>query len=186
MKFKKLKNYAVLLILILALGWAATKLKLEEPENNSIICIDEAEFVEVRGSSLAPLINPGETIKLVYGYYDSQPVEREDIIAYKYAGNDVPIIKIVKAVPEDRWELRKSNDSYLIVVNEQPLINSEGKYYQIPESNIKMLNLYVEDYPVLPDNTYLILGNKASGSLDATRFGLIDKSDIVGKIEMSQ
>ena len=66
MKFKKLKNYAVLLILILALGWAVNKLKLEEPENNSIICIDEAEFVEVRGSSLAPLINPGETIKLDY------------------------------------------------------------------------------------------------------------------------
>ena len=102
-----------------------------------------------------------------------------------YAGNDVPIIKIVKAVPGDRWRLKKDEqrDSYQIIVNEQPLINSEGKYYQIPESNIRMLKLYVKDYPVLPENTYLILGNKASGSLDATRFGLIDKSDIMGKVE---
>jgi len=45
-----------------------------------------------------------------------------------------------------------------------------------------MLKLYVKSYPVLPDNTYLILGNKVSGSSDSTRFGLIDKSDIVGKI----
>ena len=140
------------------------------------------EMVTVRGDSLAPLINPGETIKLVYGYYNSHPAEREDIIAYKYADNDAPIIKIVKAVPGDKWELRKSNGGYLIVVNDQPLKNSQGEFYQILESNVRMLKLYVKSYPVLPDNTYLILGNKVSGSLDATRFGLIDKSDIVGKV----
>lgn len=171
--------------MFLALGARTIKTGAEEPGNNSGSCVTKVEFPEVRGSSLAPLINQGETIKLLKGYYNCHPVEREDIIAYKYAGNDAPIIKLVKAVPGDKWHLKKNEqqNSYQIIVNGKPLKNSEGKYYGIPESKIRMLKLYVQDYPVLPENTYLILGNQISGSLDATRFGLIDKSDILGKVE---
>jgi len=160
---------------------------------NSTDYVGNVKLFEVRGSSLAPLINPGETIKLLYGYYDNHPVERGDIVAYDYAGNDVPIIKIVKAIPGDKWRVfqkrsfqagRFASDSYQIIVNDKPLKNSEGQYYQIPESNIKMLKLYAESYPVLKDDTYLILGNKILGSLDATRFGLVSKSDILGKVEV--
>lgn len=167
-------------------GAAVIKANPEEPRNNPSRSIAKSELLEVRGNSLAPLINPGQTIKLVYGYYNSHPVEREDIVAYNYAGNDVPIIKIVMAVPGDEWRLRKNNGSYMIVVNGKPLLNSEGKSYQISESKVRMLKLYVKSYPVLPENTYLILGNRVFGSLDATRFGLIDKGDIVGKVVLSQ
>lgn len=184
MRFKRLKFYLSLIILVLPLGQGVVKADGEEQGDNLSGHMARVESVEVRGMSLAPLINPGQTVKLVYGYYESHPVEREDIVAYKYAGNDVPIIKLVKAVPGDKWFLKKDEhqDSYQIIVNGQALKNSENKYYQIPESKIKMLKLYVKSYPVLPDNTYLILGNKVSGSSDSTRFGLIDKSDIVGKI----
>jgi signal peptidase I len=171
-----------LLVLFLAIAFVTiSQVYPGEPEDSGD-CVTKVQFLEVRGNSLAPLINAGQTIKLVYGYYNCHPVEREDIIAYNYVGNAAPIIKIVKAVPGDKWYLRKSNGDYLIVVNDKPLVNSEGKFYQIPESKKKMLQLYVEDYPVLPENTYLILGNQVSGSLDATRFGLIDKSDILGKV----
>jgi len=184
MRFKRLKFYLSLIILVLPLGQGVVKANEEKQGDNLSSHIIRVEPVEVRGISLAPLINPGDTIKLAYGYYDSHPVEREDIVAYKYGGNDVPIIKFVKAVPGDKWSLKKdeNQDSYQIIVNGQALKNSENKYYQIHESKIQMLKLYVKDYPVLPDNTYLILGNKVSGSSDATRFGLIDKSGIVGKV----
>jgi len=50
-----------------------------------------------------------------------------------------------------------------------------------------MLSLYEKDYHgVIPENTYLLLGEVTSGSLDSTRFGLIDKSSVLGKIEMSR
>ena len=182
---KRLKICSSLLVLFLAFGGAVTKASPEEPGNNSISCIVKVKFFQVRGNSLSPLINPGQTIKLLYGYYNCHPVERGDIIAYNYAGNDAPIIKIVKAVPGDKWQLKKNNrqNSYQIMVNGGPLKNSDGKSYRIAESNIKMLKLYVQDYPTIPQNTYLILCNQLSGSLDATRFGLIDKSDILGKLE---
>lgn len=146
------------------------------------------EEVFVRGTSLAPLVNPGQAAELLYGYYDNQPVEREDIIAYRYAGRDVSIIKIVKAIPGDKWRLKRDeqNNSYQIIVNGKPLKNSQNKLYQIPESKSKMLKLYAREYPQLGENTYLILGNQTSGSKDSTKFGLVDKSDILGKVIISQ
>lgn len=145
---------------------------------------DKAEFLEVRGNSLAPLVKPGQTIRLLYGYYDNRAVKRGDIVAYNFSGNLAPIIKIVKAIPGDMWQLRKSKGSYLIVVNNRPLKNSEGRLYRIPESDIKMLKLYAKDYPTLPEGVYLILGNQTSGSLDSSRFGLINKIDIIGRVEI--
>jgi len=149
-------------------------------------CVTAQTEKTVRGSSMEPLIKAGQTLILLENYYQCHPVQRGDIVAYNYAGNDVPIIKIVKAIPGDSWRIKKEyqQNSYQIIVNDKPLKNSEGKYYQIPESNIKMLKLYAKSYPLLPDNTYLILGNNISGSLDATRFGLVSKSDILGKVEV--
>ena len=164
-----------------ALSWAYA----QEP-NQAVDCVAKVEQFEVRGSSLAPLINSGQVIKLFYGYYNCHPIRREEIVAYNYAGNDAPIIKIVKAIPGDKWRLNKNNHSYQIIVNNKALKNSEGKLYQIPENKITMLKLYTKSYPVLPEDTYLILGNRVSGSLDASRFGLIDKGNILGKVEMFQ
>jgi len=48
-----------------------------------------------------------------------------------------------------------------------------------------MLSLYERDYKgVIPENAYLLLGNRASGSVDSTTFGLVDKSGIVAKVEI--
>lgn len=185
MKFKSQIIGLSLLILGLALVNQAIRAESKKSNNNSGGRLSRVEFFETRGSSLAPLINPGETIRLVYGYYDYQPVEREDLVAYNYAGQAAPIIKIVKAIPGDEWRLEKNNrqNSYQIIVNGQPLKNSENEFYQISESNIQILKLYVRNYPTIPENTYLILGNQTTGTLDATRFGLISKRDIVGKAE---
>lgn len=146
-------------------------------------CAARDEVVEVRGASLAPLINPGEEVHLLYGYYDCHDVKRGDVVAYKYAGNGAPIIKVVKAVAGDNWRLKKDKKSWMIEVNAKTVLNSEGEAYRIPESNARMLKLYVKSYPVLPENTYLILGNMTAGSMDSTRFGLIHRRDILGKIE---
>jgi len=46
-----------------------------------------------------------------------------------------------------------------------------------------MLSLYERDYKgVIPKNAYLILGNLVEGSLDSSRFGLVGKSDFLGKV----
>jgi len=145
-------------------------------------CQVKVEERIVRGSSLSPLVKDGQKIKVLFGYYKCHPVKRNDIILYHYPPNKNPLIKIVKAVPSDKWSIKKVNEKCMVVVNNKVLKNSEGKVYLFPKNRCKMLEIYAKSYPVIPDNAYLILGNKTSGSLDSTRFGLVGKKDITGKV----
>lgn len=141
-------------------------------------CVFNIEERIVRGGSLEPLIRPGDTVKILFGYYNCHQINRGDIVIFRHAGNQTPIIKIVKGIPGDKLELKESNSGWNILINDQVLKNSEGQPYLISGNRYKMLSLYEG---VITDNAYLILGNLVSGSLDSTQFGLIDKSDILGR-----
>src|SRR5262245_23497033 len=118
----------------------------------------------VRGTSLAGLVEPGTTVDVLFGYYRSHPVVRGDLIAYRYAGDADPIIKVVKAVPGDRFELRRDGTVWSIVVNDTVVTNSAGKRYELDDARSQMLALYEHDYHgVIPPGAYLILGNQVHG-----------------------
>jgi len=186
---------SIFIIVFLIVGIGLLAINEQEPaeieeiiveDNLNEQCITKTELLEVRGDSLAPLINHGETIKLLHGYYDCARVERENIIAYRHAGNDVPIIKIVKGIQGDKFSLVKSPQSagWNILINEAIVKNSEGQPYLIGQAGYNMLSLFVKDFKgIIPEGAYLILGNITAGSLDSTSFGLVHKSDFVGKVE---
>jgi signal peptidase I len=115
-------------------------------------------------------------------YYACHEAERGDVVLYRYAGNDDPLIKIVRAVPEDTLELRATASGALIIINGEALATSSGEPYQLDARAAGLLRLYERDYGGrIPPNSYLILGNLVHGSLDSTRFGLVDKSSLIGK-----
>jgi signal peptidase I len=96
-----------------------------------------------------------------------------------------PLIKIIKAIPGDKFNLQKADNGWNIIVKKEVLKNSAGEAYVIDHQAHQMLSLYINDYKgIIPENTYLLLGNLANGSLDSTHFGLVDKSDILGKAEI--
>jgi len=148
-------------------------------------CLIETEEMTVRGNSLDPLIKPGQTIKALFGYYDCNKIRRGDIVLFDYAGNKNFVIKIIKGISGDKFELRKTGSGWNIIVNNQIVKNSESEPYLISGNAYKMLFLYEKDYKgVIPENAYLLLGNRVSGSVDSTTFGLVDKSGIVAKVEI--
>lgn len=147
-------------------------------------CPITVEIKTIRGNSLEPLIESGSQIKVLFGYYNCNEVKRDDLIIYSYAGDENPLIKIVKGLPNDRFGLQKTEGGWHILINGKILKNSENQPYLLDERGYKMLSLYEKDYKgVIPENAYLILGNSAGGTLDSTHFGLVDKSDILGKAE---
>ena len=160
------------------------RISKDSSNQNQGKCQVTKEEVTVRGNSLSPFIKNGQTVEALKGYYKCYPVKRNDVVLFHYSGDKNPLIKMVKAVPGDQWSLRQGKDGYNIIVNNHPLANTEGKLYQIIGNRVKMLQLYTNDYPVIPKDTYLLLGNEPEGSLDSTRFGLIDKSDIVAKVNI--
>ena len=148
-------------------------------------CSIKIEEMTVRGSSLDPLIKPEQTIKALFGYYNCHEIERGDVVLFDYAGNKNPLIKVVKGIPGDKFELRETEGGWNIIVNNKYVKNFEGKPYLISGNRYKMLALYERDYKgMIPENAYLLLSNQISGSVDSTRFGLVDKSGIIAKVEI--
>ncbi len=151
------------------------------PEPN---CPYQEEKRAVRGDSLSGLIENGATVKILFNYYKCRDPQRGDIIAYHYAAKTDPIIKIVKGVPGDTLGLKTQNGKWLILLNGEIVKNSKSEEYEIDGSGERMLSLYIKDYKgVIPEGAYLLLGNLKNGSLDSTRFGLVGKEDILGKVE---
>lgn len=147
-------------------------------------CNIKTEERIVRGNSLTGLVEPGQTIKIILGFYGCNEIKKGDIVVYQYAGNAEPIIKIVKGVPNDIFGFEKSPAGcWGIIINGEKIQESRGADYCIGDAGYRVLSLYEKDYHgVIPGGTYLLLGNVASGSMDSSKFGLAAKSDIIGKV----
>lgn len=172
--------------LLLLGGFALARQFWKTSPRDSTRPVNDAAPVEekqVRGDSLAPLLRHGQTVRVAMGYYLRHPVQDNDIVLVRYAGNPKPLIKVVRGLPgsdislEDagagRWRLRVAG---------RTLRNSEGKDYLLDERARRMLALYIRDYRgVIPPDAYLVLGDNPFGSLDSTRFGLLARSQLVAK-----
>ncbi|MEA3229570.1 MAG: signal peptidase I [archaeon] len=183
------KNFfAVVLVFILCsvfffvfYNYSETTAVLEEPVLN-FTCIEKTESKIVRGNSLTGIVENGQAVKIHLGYYGCNGVKREDIVVYNYSGSENLLIKVVKGLPQDNFSLQKTGAEWNLVINAGIVKNSESIPYILNEQVYAMLSLYMDDYGgIIPENTYLILGNIAEGSLDSTHFGLIDREDISGK-----
>lgn len=140
--------------------------------------------VLIDGTSLSPFINSGDRVIALYDYYNCHDVLRNDVVLYDYSGNKNLLIKFVRAIPGDSWELKKIGNEYEIIINGITLLNYEGLPYLFTENTVKLLKLYANDYPIIPKDTYLLLGDKISGSMDSTKFGLVNKKEIVAKVKI--
>ena len=186
---KKISLYSLISLIVLGLLFTLFLFLFSKPQikfsnSKNFSCPVKIEKRIVRGNSLAPLIKNGQTVKVLFGYYSCHPIQRNDLIIFHYAGRKDPLIKIVKAIPGDKFHLQKTKAGWHILVNNQVLKNSENKPYLLSGKKHKMLSLYEKDYRGrIPKGAYLILGNQVNGTLDSSAFGLVDKSDIIRKAE---
>lgn len=190
--YKNLNSLFLLILIISVLSGCTTNTKNQEisennPKNNDIVkneCPIEIKEEIVSGNSLHGLIENGSTVRIYYGFYKCNEVERGDLVIYNYAGNKNPLIKIAKGMPDDNFHLEQNDNIWHIKINNQILKNSENIPYALDSRAHRMLSLYENEYKgIMPQNTYLIMGNLVGGSTDSSRFGLISKNDILGKAE---
>jgi signal peptidase I len=165
---------ALIIVIIIVLA-----LILPSAKNTSI------QEKTLQGSSLSPLIKGGTFITIDYNYYQNKEIQRNDIVVRSYPGREGDeIIKIVKAIPGDKFELKQVGDNaWQIFINDKVLVNSQNQPYQINQSRYNLLRSYEKNYKnIIPGNAYFLLGDRVGGSLDSTRFGLISKRNILGKV----
>lgn len=142
-------------------------------------CAPNIEQVIVNGSSMYPLFTDKQTLDLDLSYYTCHPIKQGDIIVFEIPGRANRIIKKVFGVPGDKFEYKNLR----IFINGKIIKNSQNAEYKIDS---KMLKLFADSYPVIPKDSYFVLGDSPSGSFDGSKMGFIDIKQIVGKIIYSK
>ena len=135
-----------------------------------------ARPVTIHGESLSPLLHDGAAV-MMKPVSCAGAVRRGDLVVFHTGAHDLPVIKIAKALPGDRFAVTANGT---IRVNGEDTHNSTGKSYVLPPSSRAMLESYQSHYKgVLPAGTYLLLGDGANGVIDSTRIGLVHASDFM-------
>lgn len=144
--------------------------------------------VIARGSSLEPILSSGDELNIDTKYFQIYGIAREDIVLYEYAKSRNPIVKIVKGVPGDTFQLQEAGGGkYYIVVNQSILTNSEKEPYMIEGKKVDMISIYQRQYNgLIPENLYLLLGNKVGGTFDSTAIGLVSSNGILGRVALDK
>lgn len=128
--------------------------------------------IRVTGDSMFPTYRNGQ-IKFVnkLAYMNKDP-QRGDVVAVKYAGPQVLLLKRVIAVPGETLEVREGE----VWINGEPLVEpyTKGK---IPGESGKGLGNTTKPIPLGPDE-YMILGDNRS--LSEGYF--YNRNEIIGKV----
>lgn len=135
-----------------------------------------AKAVTVRGNSLSPLLESGADVMMKPAAC-AGPVRRGDLVIFRTGAREEPVVKIVRGLPGDRFEV---DEGGFILVNGSELQNSAGERYRLSPARRGMLRAYSSGYGgVIPQDTYLLLGDGPKGALDSSRIGLVHVSDFV-------
>lgn len=148
-------------------------------------CGFSRKSVVVRGSSMEPLFYAGDTVRVEMGSYKCSVPNRGEIVLVHFLGNEAPLLKRIRGVPGDTFAVKLlKNGEGALLVNSNRLANSSGVFYHVPSARAKLWRLYQEQlHGVIPIDSFLVLGETETGSLDSSRFGFVAKGDILGKAE---
>lgn len=127
---------------------------------------------QVLGPSMQPTLNENDIIlinKLKYRLFD---IERFEIVVLDYNDSKY-LIKRVIGIPGDNIEY---NDNILYINGK---VVEETFLKDIITDNFSLSDL---GYTTIPEDMYLVLGDNRGNSMDGRDFGLINKSQIKGKV----
>ncbi|MFZ1735883.1 MAG: signal peptidase I [Candidatus Moraniibacteriota bacterium] len=147
-------------------------------------CPHSLETRIVRGVSMEPLFLPGDTIKVSFGWYACHIPERDDSVLASFLGNESPILKRIRGIPDDAFGVSILPDGEgIFLVNNETLKNSLGVPYHLPPVRAELWKSYQEQFHgIVPPNSFLIFGEVATGSLDSSQFGFVARKNLLGKV----
>ena len=136
--------------------------------------------ITIRGTSMTPHIKDGAVVTVKQGKAQCIfPVAHGEVVLFQSDSMNIPLIKAVRGMPGDIFAVCDGN----IIINGTVLTNSEGVAYQLSPARAAMIELYVHDFHgVIPSDLFLVMGENPAGTTDSSRFGLVPRANIIGKI----
>lgn len=158
----------MLLLAVLAITGGFTLLLLSSGEKCTT-----TESTTIETDVLRPVVNQSQQMTFLKGYYSCNQPEKYDVVYYKHSGLEEPLLRQIKATPGDKMNFEGCN----LKINNETLRNAEGRKYCFEGKRKDLLQLYTGEI-----SGYLLLTEKVSGGFDSTRFGLVSRNSLKGKV----
>ena len=136
--------------------------------------------ITIRGTSMARHIKDGAVVTIKQGAAECIfPAAHGDAVLFQADSAHIPLIKFLRGLPGDTFSINYGQ----ILINGHVAENSEGVAYQLSDPRAAMIGLYAHDYGgIIPPEMYLVMGENPTGTTDSSRFGLIGRDQIIGKV----
>ncbi len=127
------------------------------------------------GPSMQPTLNSGDVLLLNKTAYKLGEVKRNDVIAFLYADTKY-LVKRVIGLPGEKIEYKDN----VLYINDKAY-NENFLDGDVMTTDFKMEDIKGCEDGVIPEDTYLVLGDNRGDSMDSRDIGVIKKDDIMGK-----
>ena len=174
MKRSRVLTYAVALIILGAIAYLL-------PHS---ACTVTTSHWTLRGSSLSGVLESGQEVTAHTGYYACHMPAHNEIVIYAMPGRAEPLMKIIKGVPGDQFNVRKTEEGNEIFINNEKLLTTTDRPYIISDNRLEYLSGYEKKYNGrVPEGYAFILGNVPGGSVDSILFGFVQIKDLVARVD---
>ena len=135
------------------------------------------DIYRIPSKSMQPLLNPGDIIVISNKAYLDTSINRAEIVVFnrtlkKNMDKTTPFIKRVIALPGDRLKIKKG----FVFINGKSTVES----YIRSSNKVKPYSLGMPEV-IIPEGKLFVLGDNRDNSNDSRMFGVISKTDVVGK-----
>jgi len=138
-----------------------------------IIVVYVIGFEQIIGPSMNPTLKEDDVVLLDKIGYKVLSLHRFDVVVLKQ--DEKHMVKRIIGLPGEHI---KYVDNVLYVDDD---VYKENFLKNVNTTNFDLKDL-VGNYLVIPDDMYLVLGDNRENSLDSRSYGLVKKSEIVGKV----
>lgn len=136
-----------------------------------IVAIYVVSFQEVIGPSMNNTLKSGDITVVNKLVFRLRNIKRNEIVSLKK--DDKIMVKRIIGLPGEHIEYK---DNILYVDGK--------KISDYRSSSTKDFKLESIGYDTIPKDMYLVLGDNRTNSSDSRTFGLVKKSDIIGKVNI--
>ena len=136
-----------------------------------IVAIYVVSFQEVIGPSMNNTLKSGDITVVNKLVFRLRNIKRNEIVSLKK--DDKIMLKRIIGLPGEHIEYKDN----ILYVDGKKISDSRS-------SSTKDFKLESIGYDTIPKDMYLVLGDNRTNSSDSRTFGLVKKSDIIGKVNI--
>jgi len=134
----------------------------------------------IAGASMDPLLVDGQRVKGLVGYYDCNPIERDQIAVLAFQTREELFVKRIAGIGGDKLEFTDGEGQ--LKINGEIAKNSSGEPYLFSEASQRIITIPLKDGRI-QEGRYLILSEeKGPNSFDSRQFGFAEKEHLKGRV----